>query len=165
MTDAVEYKPPLRIVAFDLGIHFAVATNIGGPAEVQRVDFKDPATRNGMLMQMLRTLIEQAAGAIDVVILERPFGSKFVAADKVLFGQAAIIDAVFMLAGIPVLSLVPADIKRRSTGKGNADKAMMLAAAKRQGYAGTDEHCADAWCLLKVGEATIISKPAKGLKP
>ena len=46
-------------------------------------------------------------------------------------------------AGVPV-----GTIKKHATGKGNADKAAMLAAARAQGYVPADDNEADALALL-----------------
>jgi hypothetical protein len=50
--------------------------------------------------------------------------------------------------GIPYSGVPVATIKRHATGKGNADKAAMLAAVRRLGHDPTDDNEADALALL-----------------
>lgn len=50
--------------------------------------------------------------------------------------------------GIPYAGVPVGTIKRHATGKGNADKAAMVAAARARGHAPLDDNHADALCLL-----------------
>jgi crossover junction endodeoxyribonuclease RuvC len=50
--------------------------------------------------------------------------------------------------GIPMVVVQPSGLKKFATGKGNANKDQMLAAAiRRYAFAGTDNNEADAWLL------------------
>ena len=50
--------------------------------------------------------------------------------------------------GIPYQGVPVGTIKRHATGKGNADKAAMIAAARAKGYSPGDDNEADALALL-----------------
>lgn len=64
------------------------------------------------------------------------------------------------LAEIPFAEVSPASLKKFTTGKGNANKDEMLAAAIRHyGYEGSNNNEADAWMLLKMAERHFERKP------
>jgi len=55
---------------------------------------------------------------------------------------------------IPYVEVPPATLKQYATGKGNANKDAMIAAAIRSlGFPGSDNNEADAWCLLAMADA------------
>lgn len=68
--------------------------------------------------------------------------------------------------GIDVLLVPPTSLKQFTTGKGNANKDQMIAAvASNWGYHTTQDDEADAFALLKVGEAYIKDrKPRAAIK-
>ncbi len=103
---------------------------------------------------------EWAGQPIDAVIYETPF-ARGRDATRCLWGIAGLIEAVATAAGAAVVDVQPSKIKAWATGSGKADKDAMTAAAKRMGYAGDNEHEADAYCLLKYGEENIRTKKAK----
>lgn len=51
------------------------------------------------------------------------------------------------VAGVAFVEVPPAMLKRWSTGRGNADKEAMLAAARDRGFDGDDHNACDAWLL------------------
>lgn len=58
------------------------------------------------------------------------------------------------LAGKPFVEIPPSSLKQFATGKGNANKDAMIAAAIRSfGFEGSDNNEADAWLLLAMAEA------------
>lgn len=64
----------------------------------------------------------------------------------------AVIELFCLDEDIPLTYVQPADIKRFITGKGNADKEAMIAAAQKKfGYTGNNDDEADAICLLNWG--------------
>jgi Holliday junction resolvasome RuvABC endonuclease subunit len=55
---------------------------------------------------------------------------------------------------IPYKGLPVGAIKKHATGKGNADKAMMIEAANQRGFKVTDDNEADALAILMFGEVS-----------
>ena len=49
---------------------------------------------------------------------------------------------------VPVVMLSPGEVKKFATGKGNADKAAMIAAARARGFSPADDNEADAIAIL-----------------
>ena len=145
----------MRIAAFDLGSTWAIARNQGpnGP-------WAQHAGLEGKRPQKLGRFADLFQGTIldgyDVVVYERPF-ARGQAATRMLWGMAGILEAAAHNAGVAVLDITPAEIKKWATGKGTASKGEMIAAAQRLGYAGENEHEADAFCLLCMAEATLTS--------
>lgn len=82
------------------------------------------------------------------VAYERPF-ARGAYATRSLWGMAGIIEAVATRRGCAVVDVTPTELKKFATGSGKADKSAMIAAARRLGYEGDNEHEADAWCLLQ----------------
>lgn len=84
----------------------------------------------------------------DAVIYERPF-ARGQAATRMLWGMAGQAEAVAFEHGLPIVDIDPQSIKKWATGKGNADKTLMTKTAiERFKYSRTNEHEADAICLL-----------------
>ncbi len=69
-----------------------------------------------------------------------------------LAGLGYVIRLTLFEAGYQTLNIAPATLKRFATGKGNAVKEQMVAAARAQlGYKGNDHNAADALWLLHAG--------------
>lgn len=161
----------MKIAAFDLGTTWAVATNdlsqkailLGLDAEAAHMDLNPGRTKPKLKRQRPEVLgrfaecLAHGGGILegfDVVVYERPF-ARGQGATRLLWGMAGILEAAAHNAGVAVLDMTPGEIKLWATGKGNAGKPEMIAAAQRLGYTGDNEHEADAYCLLKFAEATL----------
>lgn len=156
----------MKIVAFDLGAHTACAHNLFGEGKerVSHVDAKgERPQRFAELWQWLVNVAEgvKGAGGCDAWIFERPF-ARGAGATRSLWGVAALIEATAAEYGWPVLDVTPNEIKKHATGRGNAEKDDMLLAASCTGYAGENEHEADAWCLMRYAEDNL--KPVRTKK-
>jgi Holliday junction resolvasome RuvABC endonuclease subunit len=147
----------MNIIAFDLGKHFAWAwryvgmgTHTGvvcaGTIELDGIR----SHRMGQLMRLLPEVFN--AHHFDLVVYETPF-ARGRDATRSLWGIAGIIEAVATNAGVAVLDVATPTIKKFATGHGKACKEDMIAAAQKFGYRGTNEHEADASCLLAYAEA------------
>jgi hypothetical protein len=147
------------IVAFDLGQHFAWATNwrLARP-RWGHVDFAEfRAHRLGECMKWLRSrtsLIRR----VDVVVYETPVGVSH-AARLALFGMAGVIEACASEASKPVIGIANNTVKKFAARSGRAPKEAMIGAARKLGYRGSDDNEADAWCLLKYAEANLERVP------
>lgn len=147
--------PEFLVVAFDLGATFAWATNM--PATNQPWGSETlPGTRAHRLGAFARWLEASSIwmhGA-DVVIYETPF-ARGRDATRSLWGMAGVLEAEATKMGLPVVDAAVATIKKFATGHGHSPKDGMIEAARKLGYVGSDEHEADAYCLLKYAEANL----------
>ena len=141
----------MKIIAFDLGKNFAWAHNAPytcGGIELQGV-------RAHRLCQLMNYLQNQNwLKKFDAAIYETPF-ARGRDATRSLWGIAGIIEACATQYNLPIMDAAVPTIKKFATGYGKGPKVDMIAAAQRMGYKGTDEHQADAFCLLKYAEANM----------
>lgn len=148
----------MRIIALDLGSTMAFAANPDGYRDTRWGHlFCDPDKmkrphRAAATAIWLQTLLRGAP--VDVVIYETPF-ARGQHATRSLWGLAGLIEAAAWNGGAAVLDRPPSTIKQWACGSGKASKDDMLAAARRMGYTGDNEHEADAFCLLKYAEAKV----------
>jgi crossover junction endodeoxyribonuclease RuvC len=84
-----------------------------------------------------------------LVVIEGPaFGAKGRAVFDIA-GMRGVITHSLWMDGMPYVEVPPSVLKKYVTGKGNANKDAMIAAAIRSlGFEGFDNNEADAWCLL-----------------
>ena len=149
----------MKIIAFDLGAHFAMAHN-GFPEVVctEHGVFTGPrAHRAGATLHYITRRLRECADnkvPMDVAVYELPF-ARGRDATRCLWGLAGIIEAACTNAGLAVLDVTPGEIKKFATGKGGASKEEMMDAAEALGYAGGNEHEADAFMLLKYAERYV----------
>jgi Holliday junction resolvasome RuvABC endonuclease subunit len=156
----------MKIAAFDLGSTYAVAWNWCGQLgyAVYSCDLNPnrakpklrrerPEVLCGFSMSLTREFIRSA----DVIVYERPF-ARGQAATRLLWGMAGILEMLAAREGTAILDWTPAEIKKWATGRSGASKGDMIAAAQCLGYTGDNEHEADAWCLLKMAEATLTKE-------
>ena len=142
----------LRILAFDLGSNLGIAHNgaiTGVTCEHLVFEGGRPERFRALLRYLTKAFKNYVAAGydFDAVVYERPFARGF-HATRSLWGTAGILEAVAAQYW-PVLDVTPSEIKKFVAGTGRADKPAMIAAAQKLGYKGTDEHEADAFCLLK----------------
>lgn len=140
----------MKIAAFDLGRHAAVADNLDiGPDRIELWSFKgDRKQRAGLFMQSCRQYFIQTSSQLDVVFYERPFARGY-DATRCLWGLAGILEACAEEAQIATVDMPPGSIKKYAAGKGAADKQAMIAMAQIMGYCGDNEHEADAFLALQ----------------
>ena len=147
----------MRIIAFDLGSNFAWAHNCtsGYFIETGFVVIKGQrAWRQGGILVHLQLLFDDFRIKPEAVVYETPF-ARGRDATRSLWGIAGIIEACATNAGLPVVDVAVPTIKKFATGHGKASKDQMIIAAQRMGYKGTNEHEADAVCLLRYAEANL----------
>lgn len=94
------------------------------------------------------TEMKQVTGGIDVIVYEQVRRHAGVDASHAYGGWLAILSAWCEHHGVAYQGVPVATIKRYATGKGNADKAAMIAAIRRRGFTPGDDNEADAVALL-----------------
>lgn len=135
-------------IAFDLGLRTTGITNMHGsdhflcPAKLRGTE------RLAWWRDTFRMALLPYPG--DDVIVEAPFVHRQHPSGAVeLIKLHGILAAVAIDGGHDLHTVTPAELKKWATGKGNADKAAMLAAARRLGWIGDSHDEADAfllWC-------------------
>ena len=145
----------MKIIAFDLGKNMAWASNVAGKL-VAGVDVFEGARahRLGQILDRLEYNLKKYGKKLDVAIYETPF-ARGRDATRSLWGIAGLIEACADRYELPVVDASVPTIKKFATGSGRGSKEEMLAAAKKFGYRGSNEHEADAVCLLKYAEANL----------
>ena len=144
----------MNIIAFDLGSNMAWAFKLGRRLATGRAVYG--GTRAERLAAVARDLPNILGGKtkFDVLVYETPF-ARGLHATRSLWGIAGVLEAAAINNNMAVLDVSVPTIKKFATGKGTAPKNAMIKAAKGFGYSGSDEHEADAVCLLKYAEANL----------
>ena len=147
------------ILALDLGTTTGWALSPpGGPIASGTVSFR-PSRYDGGGMRYLRFrnwLKQLAAGgdAIAAVYFEEVRRHAGTDAAHVFGGLLATLTAWCEEHGLAYQGVPVGTIKRFATGKGNADKAAVIAALRARGFAPTDDNEADAIAILLWANAT-----------
>ena len=94
------------------------------------------------------TEVKNAAGGIDAVYLEEVCRHAGTSASQIYGGWLAILTAWCEHHSIPYQGVPVGTIKRHVTGRGNADKATVIAAVRDRGFAPADDNEVDAIALL-----------------
>lgn len=145
----------MKIIAFDLGRIFAFAHNIDAQITTHHVFF-EPAARPHRFACCYVWLYAHISELkqLDAVVYETPF-ARGCDATRSLWGYACLIEAVASRCNLPVVDVAVPTIKKFATEHGKACKEDMIAAAKKFGYHGNNEHEADAVCLLEYAKANL----------
>lgn len=126
-----------------------------------------PGTRKGVerLQYLRHVVLDMATGVgairqVDLVVLEGfAMGSKRQAYSYEIGGLGWILRVALTEAGVRWIEIPPASLKVLATGRGNANKDMMLAAAiRRLGYEGADHNEADS-CWLRIAGMELLGAP------
>lgn len=146
----------MKIIAFDLGRNMAWAHNVDlVQVFAAHNSFEgERAHRQGRILELLPLIFRDTPRPFDAVVYETPF-ARGRDATRSLWGIAGLIEACATNAGLPVVDVAVPTIKKFATGHGKACKEDMIAAAQRMGYKGSNEHEADAVCLLRYAEANL----------
>ena len=142
----------LTLLTLDLGTHTGWALHDRDGSITSGTAHFAPHRFEGGGMRYLRFKrwlgeVEAAAG-LDAVFFEEVRRHAGVDAAHAYGGFLAHLTAWCEHHGIPYQGVPVGTIKKHATGRGNADKAAMLAAMRARGYAVTDDNEADALALL-----------------
>ena len=141
------------ILALDLGTATGWAlSDEYGAITSGTVSFR-PDRFSGGGMRFLRfkrwlTDVKNTAGGIDAAYLEEVRRHAGVDAAHIYGGFLAHVSAWCEHHGIPYQGVPVGTIKRHVTGRGNADKAAVIAAVRARGFSPADDNEADAIALL-----------------
>jgi hypothetical protein len=141
------------VLALDLGHRLGWAVrSVDGIITSGTAEFRQDRWQGGGI-KFLRfktwlTEIKNCAGGIDLVVYEAVRSHAGVDASHAFGGWLAILTAWCEHHGIPYQGVSVGTIKRHVAGKGNADKAAVIAAVKALGYNPADDNEADALALL-----------------
>lgn len=112
----------------------------------------------GMRFLRARTYMSEALQGVDAVAYEEVARHAGTAAAHVYGGLVAVLQAECEQAGIPYRGIPVGTVKKRATGKGNAGKPAMVAAAVEQWGAVADDNEADAlWIAMVLTEDLGVS--------
>lgn len=150
MTQSQMLRP---ILALDLGTSTGWALRgFDGLVTTGTASFK-PGRYDGGGMRYLRftnwlTELDRLSGPVGTIWFEEVRRHAGTDAAHVYGGLMASLTSWAELRGIPYEGVPVGTIKRHATGKGNADKAAMIAAAKARGFNPADDNEADAIAIL-----------------
>ena len=140
-------------LALDLGTHMGwAAKSTDGVITSGTAEFRNDRWQGGG-MRFLRfkqwlTEMKHVSGGIDCVVYEQVRRHAGTDASHAYGGWLAILSAWCEHHGIPYEGVPVGTIKRFATGKGNADKAAVIAAMEARGFNPADDNEADALALL-----------------
>ena len=141
------------LLAIDLGTTTGWALKSqGGLITSGTVSFR-PSRYDGGGMRYLRfqnwlAEMDRLSGPIATIWFEEVRNHKGVDASHVYGGLMATLTSWAELRGIPYQGVAVGTIKRFATGKGNANKAAMMVAARARGFSPADDNEADAIAIL-----------------
>jgi hypothetical protein len=152
-TPATADARPACILALDLGTTTGWALrSFDGLITSGTASFK-PGRYDGGGMRYLRftnwvTEIDRLSGPIEAIYFEEVRRHLGTDAAHVYGGLMASLTSWAELRGVPYQGVPVGTIKRHATGKGNAPKEAMIAAARSRGYSPADDNEADAIAIL-----------------
>lgn len=92
--------------------------------------------------------LDRLSGPIAAIWFEEVRNHKGVDASHIYGGLMATLTAWAELRGVPYQGVPVGTIKKHATGKGNANKAAMIAATRARGFSPADDNEADAIAIL-----------------
>ncbi|MBS7790277.1 hypothetical protein KTR66_09735 [Roseococcus sp. SDR] len=143
---------PRPVLAIDLGTTTGWALQAGGVITSGTVRFK-PSRFEGGGMRFLRfrswlAELNSHSGGLGRIAFEEVRAHAGTDAAHIYGGFLAHLSAWAEEHGVPYQGVGVAEIKRFSTGKGNAPKDAVVAAMRTRGFTPTDDNEADAIALL-----------------
>ena len=141
------------ILALDLGTHTGWALSSRDSTITSGTEHFKPQRFEGGGMRYLRfkrwlTEVKQCADGLDSIYFEEVRRHAGIDAAHAYGGFMATLTAWCEHHGIPYQGVPVGTIKKHATGKGNAGKAEMVAAATAHGHTPQDDNEADALALL-----------------
>jgi Holliday junction resolvasome RuvABC endonuclease subunit len=141
------------LLALDLGTACGWATNAGGQIAYGTLDLKaDRFSGGGMRFLKFRRCLEEFKREthIDEIVYEQVRRHRGTDAAHCYGGLLATLTSWCEENAIPYSGRTVQSIKKFATGKGNADKGQMIAAAQALGFLPKDDNQADAIHILRL---------------
>ena len=141
----------MTLLALDLGTTTGFAMGTAGVMVSGTQSFKnDRYSGGGMRFLRFRRWLDEvhAASAISEVVFEEVRAHKGTDAAHVYGGLMGVLTAWCEEIGVPYEGVPVANIKKSFTGKGNANKALMILCCRKLGHQPADDNEADAIALL-----------------
>jgi len=148
--------PAKRALALDLGTTFGYARSgrDDGKLTYGSVKLKTkPTEHKGKRYDQFDAWLAYVLPDVSIVYYEEVRRHIGTAAAHMYGGYQALLLAKAFQVGIPVVGVNVGTIKKFATGRGNASKDEMIAAAKALGYNPQDDNAADAIHILRCGLA------------
>ncbi len=143
----------MTLLALDLGQTLGWAVSFGSNDVLHgTVEFRPGRFEGGgMVWLRFRTwlnVMHEEHGPIDAVYFEEVVGLRGQSAARVFGGFLATLTAWCESKNIPYQGIPVGTVKKHATGKGNANKNAMIAAARKRGYEPETDNDADALAVL-----------------
>ena len=137
------------VLALDLGTNCGWAIHRGGTIESGVLRLKTSRKdRPGERWIRFRSELLRLITGVEVVVYERVRRHEGLEASHVYGGLRALLEMVCESQGRTLRTVEVAHVKQHATGKGNAGKPAMIAAARARGWAPIDDNDADALWIL-----------------
>jgi Holliday junction resolvasome RuvABC endonuclease subunit len=147
----------MRVIGLDLSLtSTGVAPSDGDPYRIKTTSSQSLPKRLHIIADGIKREVDKTAQDVLLVIEEVPSHAAFS-----ITGLAKVHGAVLYVLGedTPYVYVTPPVLKKYATGKGNANKDVVLAAAiRRFDFEGTSNDEADAWILMNLG-LELLGKP------
>lgn len=145
-------------LALDLGTNTGWAISRDGVTTSGTASFKVGRYEGGGMryLRFQRWLDELALNGLDAIHFEEVRRHAGTDAAHVYGGLLATLTAWCEHRGIPYSGIPVGSIKKHATGKGNANKEAMIAAAVARGFTPVDDNEADALALLHLVESGAV---------
>jgi len=153
----------MNILAIDLGTTTGWARSsrdgsiVGGSEKFAPKRMEQAGQRWLKFRAFLSEQRQQAGGEIHAVYFEDVKQHAGTIAAHVYGGFRAMLEAWCAANNVRMIGLGVGTVKQHWTGKGNADKAAMIAAARGKGFAPIDDNHADALAILSLGRSLELA--------
>lgn len=143
----------MTVLALDLGTKTGWATRVGGVVVSDVVDLKGGRFEGGgMRFVRFRRWLDVAGAEATEIVFEEVRAHKGTDAAHVYGGLLAMLTAWCEDYKVPYRGIPVGEIKKHATGKGNAGKDAMMAAATARGWTFADDNECDARWILDLVE-------------
>lgn len=117
----------------------------------QPEEFADDTDRIRYIRDELMNYLKKLKGEVRVCIEAPAFHARGRAVSQI-FGLNAVVRSALRDAGIPFVDVSPSEVKKFATGKGNAEKTLILREVwRRFQFDASDDNSADAYVLAQIG--------------